>query len=94
MKLRSGTNTPEINERIKAVMDRLLTAHVALSPAFKHNRWWIICHECGARWAVVHRAPPGSAEGLDLELVTDGDGYCEEGATNYFDSEGNVTKRM
>jgi hypothetical protein len=92
MKL-SGTNTPEIITGIKAAADSLLDAHVDLALVFQHGRWGVACFVCGGRWAVVD-AESGPRVGIDVRMVADGDGYCENGATNYFNSEGNVTKRM
>ncbi len=94
MKRSNEINTSEISERIKAAANRLLGHHVGLSAIFEHSRLGITCLECGGRWAVVDAEGPHSRQGLDLMLTTDGDGYCEGGATNYFDSNGNVTKRI
>lgn len=87
-------STSEISERITAAADRLLGHHVGLLAIFEHSRLGITCLVCRGRWTVVNAERPRSGDGLGLMLTTDGDGYCEEGATNYFDANGKVTQRI
>jgi hypothetical protein len=87
-------STSEISERIKATAERLLGHHVGLSATLDHGRLGITCLVCGGRWAVVDAEGPRSHDGLDLMLIRDGDGYCEEGATDYLDRNGIVTQRI
>jgi hypothetical protein len=94
MKRSNEINTSEISERIKAAANRLLGHHVGLVAIFEQGRLGISCLECGGRWTVVDAEGLDSRHGLDLILTIDGDGYCEEGATNYFDSNGMVTHRI
>ena len=44
--------------------------HTYCDVAEEHGREWAVCPQCGAQWAVSN---------ADLELVKDGDGYCEYG---------------
>jgi hypothetical protein len=87
-------STSEISERIKATAELLLGHHVGLLATFDHGRLGITCLVCGGRWGFVEAEGPRSGDDLDLMLTTDGDGYCEEGATDYFDSNGKVTQRI
>jgi hypothetical protein len=85
-------STSEISQRINATTNRLLGHHVGLSAIFEHSRLGVSCLVCGGRWTVVEG--PCSGDGLELMLTTHGDGYCEEGATDYFDSSGKVMQRI
>jgi hypothetical protein len=87
-------STSEIVERIKATAERLLGHHVDLSAILDHGRSGTACLVCGGRWEFVEAEGPSSGGDLDLILTEDGDSYCEEGATNYFDSNGKVTQRI
>lgn len=87
-------STSEISASIKATAERLLGHHVGLSAILDHGRLGITCLVCGGRWESVEAERPRSGDDLDLMLTTDGDGYCEEGATDYFDSNGEVTQRI
>ncbi len=87
-------STSEIVERIKATAERLLGHHVDLSATLDRGRLGITCLVCGGRWEFVEAEGPRSEGDLDLMLIADGDGYCGEGATNYFDSNGKVTQRI
>ncbi len=40
-----------------------------LHAVIEHGREWVTCNRCGRQWAI---------HGSDAELVTDGDGYCDE----------------
>ncbi len=35
----------------------------------EHGQEWVTCLRCGRQWSVV---------GSEAEVVTDGDGYCDE----------------
>jgi hypothetical protein len=94
MKRLNEINTTEISERIKSVANRLLGHHVELVAIFERTLLGITCLECGGRWTVLDAEGLDTRRDLDLELAANGDGYCEEGATNYFDSNGMVTHRI
>jgi hypothetical protein len=94
MKRLNEISTSEINETIKATVDRLLGHHVGLSAILDHGRLGITCLVCAGRWAAVDVEGPRTCDGLDLMLIRDGDGYCEEGATDYLDSNGRVVQRI
>ncbi len=94
MKRLNEINTSEISERIKAAANRVLGHHVRLLAIFEHDRLGITCLVCGGRWSVVDAEGPRSGHGLKLMLTADGDRYCEEGATDYFDSNGRVVQRI
>jgi hypothetical protein len=95
MKRSIEINTSEISKRIKDVGDRLLGNHIELSASLKRGRLWITCLVCECQWAVVDEEQPSSGrDRFELKLTTDVDRYCDEGATNYFDSDGIVTRRM
>lgn len=87
-------STSEISERIRATAGRLLGHHVGLSATLDNGHLGIACLVCGGRWAVVDEEAPHSGNGLELMLITDGDRYCEEGATDYLDSNGRVIQRI
>lgn len=93
MKRLNDINTSEISARIKA-SNRPLGHHVGLLAIFEHGRLGVSCQVCGGRWMVMDGNEQRSGPCLDLMMTTDGDGYCEEGATNYFDSEGTVQQRI
>jgi len=93
MKRRDNFGTLRISEQINAAADRLLGHHVDLVAVFQHSRVGITCVVCGGRWAVLDADRSSSSDNLNLRLTTDGDGYCEEGATNYFDSNGHIMRR-
>jgi len=93
MKRQDNFGTLRISEQINAAADRLLGHHVDLVAVFRRSRLGITCLVCGGRWAVMDTDRSSSSDNLKLRLTTDGDGYCEEGATNYFDSNGRITRR-
>ncbi len=43
-----------------------------LVAVFEHEREWVSCNRCGRQWAI---------HGSDIEVVTDGDGYCDEASS-------------
>ena len=94
MKRSNETSTSEISERVEVAANRLLGHHVRLVATFEQGRLVITCLECDGQWTVADAKGTGSRHGLDLTPTTNGDGYCEEGATNYFDSNGVVTHRL
>lgn len=70
-RLKTETNTPEMEERIKkAFQDSPLYTH-GCDAAFEHGQWWVTCWNCGAAWSVVD-AEPG-IDGFDFEEVSHGD---------------------
>lgn len=88
-------STSEISERIRATAGGLLGHHVGLSATLDNGHLGIACLVCGGRWAVVGEEAPHCGNGLlELMLITDGDRYCEEGATDYLDSNGRVIERI
>lgn len=94
MKRSSEINVSDVSERIKAVANLLLGHHVGLVAAFGRGRLEITCLECEGQWTLAGAEGADTSHGLDLTPTTNGDGYCEEGATNYFDSNGIVTHRL
>jgi hypothetical protein len=94
MKRSNEINMSEISERIKAAANRQLGHHVRLVATFEQRRLGIACLECGGGWTVAGAEGADHRHGLNLTPTTSGDGYCEEGATNYFDSSGIVTHRL
>jgi hypothetical protein len=40
-----------------------------LEGVHEHGQEWITCKRCGRQWSV---------NGCDAEVVTEGDGYCDE----------------
>lgn len=94
MKRSNEVNTSEISERIKDAANRLLGHHARLVATFEQGQLGITCRECGGQWTIADSQGRGSRHCLDLMPTADGDGYCEEGATNYFDSNGLVTHRL
>jgi hypothetical protein len=94
MKRSNEINASEISELIRSAANRLLGHHVGLVATSGQARRGIACLECGGQWMVVEAKGMNSRHGLDLMPTTNGDGYCEEGATNYFDSNGMVTHRV
>jgi hypothetical protein len=94
MKRSNEINTSEISEHIKAAANRLLGHHARLVATFEQGRVGITCLECGGQWTVADAEGTDSRHGLDLTPTNNGDGYCEEGATSYFDSHGVVTHRL
>jgi hypothetical protein len=82
----------KITARIKAAADLQLGAHVKPSVIFGCRRWYILCAACGGRWSVSER--DSSARRPEFYVIVNGDDYCENGATNYFNAEGNVTERF
>jgi len=59
-----------------------LEAHTGLEVACEAGQWRVVCSVCGSRWLV------------NFSQVATGDGYCEHGATNYYDSLGKLTRRV
>lgn len=71
-----------IREFIKSAGDSELDAHVELGVIYEGGHWWVSCTVCGGRWSV------------EFSQVDTGDGYCVEGATNYYGSGGRLVKRL
>lgn len=91
MKLKTPKGS-EITARIKAAADCQLGAHLKLSEISEGNRRYVACAACGGRWLVPER--DSSACRPKFHVAIDGDGYCENGATNYFNADGSVTDRI
>jgi len=91
MKVKTAKGS-EMRARIKAAADFQLGAHVKLSVNFGDSRWYVVCAACGAQWSVSET--DSSARRPSFWVVIDGDDYCKDGATNYFNAEGNVTMRI
>jgi hypothetical protein len=71
-----------VGECIRSAANSELDAHVELRVITKAGHWWVTCAMCGSRWSV------------EFSQVDTGDGYCVEGATNYYGSDGNLVKRI
>lgn len=91
MKLKTAKRS-EMTARIKAAADSQLGAHVKLSTILEGSRWYVVCAACGGQWSVSGGDSPSCRP--KFCVVIDGDGYCENGATNYFNAEGSVTERI
>ena len=81
MDVKARVRGSKIEERIKsaaASWRRTQTFKGAVSDA---GHWCAICKVCGSRWRV------------EFSQVHAGDGYCTEGATNYYNSNGILVKR-
>lgn len=94
MKRSNESNMSKNSERTKAAANQQLGHHVGLVAIFEQGGLGISCLGCGGQWTVVDAEGLQPRHGLELVLTIDGDGYCEEGATNYFDSNGMVTHRI
>jgi hypothetical protein len=94
MKRLEEINAFEITERVKAAANRLLGHHVGIVAILGQGRLGLTCLECGGQWTAADAGGTASRHCLVLTSTTNGDGYCEEGATNYFDSNGIVTNRL
>ena len=79
-KLRTETNTPEVEAEVEAAFDAsdLGEVHEGV-PFFEHGQWWINCGPCGAQWSANDLAG-GDETDFAFERVSEGDGYCEEHA--------------
>lgn len=91
MRLKTAKGS-EAAARIKAAADLRLGAHGKLSVVVGGSRLYVVCVACDGRWLVRKR--DGPAQRPQFLAVIDGDGYCEDGATNYFDADGNVAVRI
>lgn len=40
-----------------------------LSAVWEHGEEWVTCNRCGRQWSV---------HGSDAEVISEGDGYCDE----------------
>jgi hypothetical protein len=68
MKLKTETNTPEMEERV------LLAAYAALSEPmtnlfadFEHGQWWITLKDSGTVFSVADATGGKSVDGFDFE---------------------------
>ena len=82
MAVRMAVQELSVRECIKSAAESELDAHVGLRVVSEAGHCWITCTMCGSRWSV------------EFSHVDAGDGYCVEGATNYYGSDGNLLKRV
>ncbi|MCU1270812.1 MAG: hypothetical protein JWN74_2106 [Acidobacteriaceae bacterium] len=71
-----------VKECIKSITGSELSSHIELAVVSEGGRRWVVCSVCGGRWSVK------------FSQVDAGDGYCEQGATNYYKSDGKLLRRV
>jgi hypothetical protein len=81
MVVRTAVRKLTARECVKSAAESDLGAHVELRVVSEVGHWWVTCTMCGSRWSV------------EFSQVDAGDGYCVEGATNYYGSDGKLVKR-
>jgi predicted cupin superfamily sugar epimerase len=62
--------------------ERAEDVHEQIERYWEHDQEWAECIECGAQWSIVECIDEWGQDYEDFELVTDGDGFCEERAAS------------
>jgi hypothetical protein len=62
-----GKRRRELLSAVNAVTEPQHGSH--LEAVEEHGQEWVTCRRCGRQWSV---------QGSHAEVVTDGDGYCDE----------------
>lgn len=77
-----ATRPLRVGECVRSICEAGLCAHVGLTVVMEGGGPLLVCRVCGSRWSVV------------LTQIATGDGYCCEGATNFYGPRGKLLKRV
>lgn len=56
--------------------------HKQIHRHWEHGQGWATCIECGAQWSIVECIDEQGQDCEGFEIVSDGDGFCEERAAS------------